>query len=480
MAKDEGKLWHILSLLPPEDWDKLRLFLQSPYFNRSLAVQKMADCYHEAWSAQRSMPEDEAVFSKVYPGESFEKVKMKNLRAALQRKVDDFLAQAAFDRDPLLQAEMQLQKLNQLADNHFFQRYHERATHLATQAPVEESQRQLALYAYADLLEIALVRQPDRGQREMYGSDAYHHAWQFFQVLTLRHLISKANTDAIVGQADSIDKAEAVLPLMLDETAATIPIQLHTFLLQVYRHPEEKVHFEQLLQALSAHASTLGVGDAFYLYTGAINHCIRRINLGDGTLLTTLIGLYKQMDTANLLLTNGKLSTAQFKNMVALALRCQEVAWAESIIARYGKQLENDPNGTAEAFNQGLLCYSKGDFAGAERSFHKVLGQFEDIFYGLDARSILLRVYYETNNAVGMESLAESFKMYVKRNKHIAKAHKDSYLTTAKFFKKLIQIPPFDRPALLQFQSELQTAAFASSSKQWLLAKVAQLLAPSD
>ncbi|HEX2900301.1 MAG TPA: hypothetical protein VHS96_11340 [Bacteroidia bacterium] len=476
MAKDEGKLANLLALLPEQDWERLRLFLNSPYFNRSAAVRALLEVHWETWANQADFPEDEKLFAGIFPNAAFDAVKLKNLRAALQRKLDDFFAQSAFEQDELLQHQMQLRKLSALAAHHYFPRYHQKALTVAESSFQDEQQRQLALMHFAELQEGASPQSQSRGQSPQ-ASLSYHHAWQFFQLKTLMYLVWQYNAGAIMGQGADTHHAEAILPLIAVGQGALPAVRLYRQLLQVFQEPDESAHFQQLRQLLQAEAAGLAASDALSLYTGAINHCIRRVNRGEVAFLDTMLTLYKEMDQRGLLLVNGKLSAAQLKNMVMLAIRCQQLDWAEDWVGRYGKLLENDPHGTAEAFNQGMLQYARGDFEGAERWFHKVLIQFQDVFYGLDARSVLLQIYYETGNVVGMESLSESFKMFVKRNKRIAKAHKEGYLATARFFRKLIQIHPWEVDALKKLQAEIVATAFASSSKRWLLDKVGQLLA---
>lgn len=476
MGKDSGKLARLLALLPEQDWEQFRLYLDSPYFNRSLAVRALMECHAAAQSQGMPLPTDRELFARVHGEAPFDPVKLKNLRAALQRKLEGYLAQASLDGDVLLQQQLQVRKLGHLDAAHYLPRYHQRAVAMARDMVQDEERRQLALFHLAELLETAQLRHPDRSQDEVHASTAYHHAWQFFQLRTLKHLVKLANAGAMVGQDVDTQQAEAILALIPAEPVALPTVQLYRDMLDVFRNPHARQHFDRLHGRLQALAPALAPEDALDIYTGAINHCIRRINLGETAFLPTLLALYQEMDRNDLLLVRGRLPAAQFKNMVALALRCQDQEWAGSLIQRYSDHLDQDPHGTARAFTLGMLHFSQGDYDAAERAFHQVLDQFEDIFYGLDARSFLLRIYYETGNAVGMESLAESFKMYVKRNKRIAKAHKDSYLTTARLFKKLIQLQPWDRSALLQLRAEITAAAFASSSKQWLLGKVAELL----
>ena len=161
---------------------------------------------------------------------------------------------------------------------------------------------------------------------------------------------------------------------------------------------------------------------------------------------------------------------------MSLGLRCGDFEWVQAMIDRYGAAVADDAQGNAAAFNQGALYFYKNEFEAAERMLNKVLGSYDDVFYGLDARAYLLRVHYETGNVLGMESLAESFKMFLKRNKHIPKVHRDSHLLATNFFRRLIKIPIYDKRKLSALAKTIGSCEFSGGSKRWLLGKIAVLL----
>lgn len=471
MSKEDGKLVGLLGLVDAAAWERLRIFMQSPWFNRSAAVRSLLELHYAAANGSASLQADEALFAEIFPQTDFDPVKWKNLRAALQRKLDQFFAQEALSRDEDLQRRLQLRHLNALSERKYFPKYHQKALEGILAAEIEEEQRQLNLFHIAEEWETAQFRLDDRSQ----STDAdgpYRHAWQFFQLQTLRFLVRKANRGAMVGEVADTAQAEMILP-MIDASPQALPaVQLYRTLLDVFRQPTAQQAFDRLQAQLKDLGPALAPPDASDIFTGAINHCIRRINAGESGFATTLLALYKDMDALGLLLLHGRLPASQFKNMVGLALRFHEFDWTQAIIDRYASRLDQDPFGNAEAFSRGMLHFAKSDFQEAERCFNLVLRQFEDVFYGLDARSYLLRIYYETDNWLGLESLAESFKMYLRRNKRIPKAHRQSYLQTVRFFSKLSKIQDWKAAEFTKLKQEIERTAFAAISKQWLLDKI--------
>ena len=89
MGKDDGKLGRMLSMVDAETWAQFRIFLQSPWFNRSASIRELAERMQADLLKQENPLSDEALFEALYPGERFDPTKLKNLRAGLQRKLDD-------------------------------------------------------------------------------------------------------------------------------------------------------------------------------------------------------------------------------------------------------------------------------------------------------------------------------------------------------------------------------------------------------
>ena len=117
-----------------------------------------------------------------------------------------------------------------------------------------------------------------------------------------------------------------------------------------------------------------------------------------------------------------------------------------------------DHAGNALAYNRGVLAFHQKYFDQAEKHFNIVLNDYEDLFYGCDARLWLLKVYYDTGNAIGLESMMESFRMFLQRHKTLGKPHKDRYLTFINYLRRIMNIPPKDTHRMRVLWEELNGA----------------------
>jgi len=125
--------------------------------------------------------------------------------------------------------------------------------------------------------------------------------------------------------------------------------------------------------------------------------------------------------------------------MDTFGLAAKKLAWTKSFIAEYGKFLK-------EAEKEDILCISNSQLAFEEENFNESLQylltvKFHNIFYGLRARAIQLKCYYE----LGLDyeepffSLIKSFSDFMRRNNFSVQLQK-GVLNYISFTKKLYLI----------------------------------------
>jgi len=97
--------------------------------------------------------------------------------------------------------------------------------------------------------------------------------------------------------------------------------------------------------------------------------------------------------------------------------------------------------------------------------------EYDDPFYALDSRSLLMKIYFELGEYEVLRSLCESFKIYLKRNKTISEAHINNYTGLIKYTLKLIKVKPWQHEKLLDIKSEITTAP-SVYNRSWLLDQI--------
>ena len=123
-------------------------------------------------------------------------------------------------------------------------------------------------------------------------------------------------------------------------------------------------------------------------------------------------------------MNHGDFSPWEYKNIVTLGLRLQEEKWVREFIRKYLNFLPVDERANALTYNSAMLSY-----------YHKNT----DLYYQLDARSILLKVYFELDDVETMLHHISAFKIFIRRNKLVSAYQKEIYLNFIRYTLKIFR-----------------------------------------
>ena len=155
--------------------------------------------------------------------------------------------------------------------------------------------------------------------------------------------------------------------------------------------------------------------------------------------------------------------------MVTISMWVGEFAWAENFIIEYAPFLPADIRENAKKYSLANIYFRQKKHAQVIDLLQNV--EYNDVVYALGAKLILLRTYYETNETLALESLMDSFRIYIRRNKQISKNQKREYNNFLNFVKKLTALNTYDAKAITKFR-ELVTESSSNMPKKWLLEKI--------
>ncbi|MBC7775605.1 MAG: hypothetical protein H7246_09215, partial [Phycisphaerae bacterium] len=168
----------------------------------------------------------------------------------------------------------------------------------------------------------------------------------------------------------------------------------------------------------------------------------------------------------NNVMENNVITRYTFGNAVAFALKIGEFDWAEQFIEKFQHYLEEKERNSIVNFNQSRVFFEKGDYAHAQQ----LLTQFEydDMLFNIIAKTMLLKIYYETDEYDAFESLLESTRTYLQRKAALDATRKASYKNMISLMKKLLQINIFSKTQKETFR-ELVQKTNPLAERDWFL-----------
>ena len=244
---------------------------------------------------------------------------------------------------------------------------------------------------------------------------------------------------------------------------------------QVYYHcfkimqSGEAAHFHALKALLAEHDGLLPQQELRDVYLVAINFCIKKLNAGARAFIREALDLYRAGLERNVIPDNGILSKATYQNILLLALALEEWAWARDFLENYRARLPSAERHNTYHFNLALYFFRKKDYRAAQDILRRVA--FRDVFHNLDARRMLVRIYYDTGAHTALDSLLHSFRIYLQRHRNIG-YHRDLNANFVRMVQRLVRLEPGDAAARAKLEHRVATERFLAE-REWLLEQVA-------
>jgi hypothetical protein len=222
--------------------------------------------------------------------------------------------------------------------------------------------------------------------------------------------------------------------------------------------------FQAFKTLLLQHETLFSAATLKEIYIHAINCCIKRLNSGQQAYRREVFEVFRKGLQLNVLLEDGFLSRYTYNNIAMAGVGLQEFEWVEKFLYDFKPKIEEKFR--ESTFNHTLAMYyfKKPDYTNAMRLLQQV--EFTDVLHNLDARRMLLLIYYELQEWTALDAHLMTFKTYLQRQKDLG-YHKENYLNLIRFTQKLVSLD-YDKKTFL---AEIE-ATEALVERAWLVGKV--------
>jgi hypothetical protein len=474
---NNNKLYNILSELGKVEQNRLRKYIYSPYFNANEILGSFYTIIisHFNENKKTAQLKKELVWKLIYPKEAFNDSKFRKLCSDLIKLVEGFLAQQVYDKNEMQQSIYLLEAIQHEKIEPLYKTSKTAAETLALRQHIRPASYYQYLYQMEinvyELEETDLKRSEKSNIEEIINNlDNFYLAEK---IKWYNSFLSRKNTVSYEYNVLFINEIIDHLQKNNDNLLPAVKINYLVLLTKLKQ--EDESHFFNLKNELALEGNKFPPNELYSFYLGALNYCISKINQGNQSFLREYHNLYTYLLENGIIFRaskDGTLSPWSFKNIVLAALRLGEYEWIEKFIQTYKDRLPIEFRGNAVSYNLAQVYFYQKKYDKAKALLQEV--EYVDVAYNLDAKSMLMAIYFELDEDDSLISLMDSFKVYLSRHKDIPDQRKDLYLGLIKFIKRLMKLLPEDIKSINQLHEEIE-ATEGVASKKWLLEKLEEL-----
>jgi hypothetical protein len=130
--------------------------------------------------------------------------------------------------------------------------------------------------------------------------------------------------------------------------------------------------------------------------------------------------------------------------------------------------LEKKYRKSSFSFNLARLEYAPKNYAVVMDLLQK--SNYRDLLANLGAKTLLLKVYFETEEFDLLHSHLDAMKNYIRR-KHVIGYHRKNYMNIVKFAQLLILLHPFDLEEKRQLRARIEKEEILTE-QEWFLEQI--------
>lgn len=480
---EKSKLITALKGLKSTEYRLFCEFVHSPFFNKHEKLRLFCDILMDAAPQFKASDiERETVYRQVFPGEPYKYQKLSDLMTYLHRLLEQFMAQLQYEQDDKTQDSYLLEAFRERKLGKHFRRQLKKSSKQvgATHSASEEQ----FLHAYIIETESdQYFTQQESRTKDKSIERKTQNLDLFYFTAKLRNCCEMINRQNIINEQYDImylEETQAYIKKHFASLSTFPPIAIYYEILMTLTHSEVEDHYHHLTQLLQQHSSHFAQEELRTLYDYAQNYCIKKINSGKSNYLNEIFKLYQQLLSNGVIFENEQLSQWDYKNIVTVGTRLEEYGWTEEFVNEYKARLDDEVRENAYAYNLASLYYSQERYDQAMQLLQSV--EFTDVYYSLGARSLMLKVYYESDEIEPLYSLFDSFKIYLRRNKVVSEYQYKVHMNLIRMVKRMTDIKLRANTSrketiqrdVMQLKKRIENAS-AITNINWLVGQLDQL-----
>lgn len=482
-------LVRMLSVLDRKQKKQFRAYISCSIYNSSFTLIELFDSIQKL---VLDCPEPKGEFIQIQENLGIAETTLEKSCSKLLRLLTDFVPLLDLNQVHLNNFPILIKMLRELGlESRLIEREYKKQMRKLKSFPESEEKLFVEL-SLGHQMSLVKASEPRSGQGNVFNLQMVRLE-TYYLVSRLKYSCAKLNESRIFKNKNSADQ-EKIDVNRLSMLGGELPLlgqayQKAFFLLKEAGNPLKQVKI--FWSFLGANGSQISLEDRVDLYGYLLNSCFRGLAQGQPENLELVAGIYDSMLKQGLLIQNNNISSGHFKNIVSTRVQAGKLEEARQFIDGYQVYLNSSEKGILVTYTLGLVDFYSQNYSQAISRFLSILADSpKDLFWGLEARNMLWKSYFEGYEELGPEAhnsmlkLYHSFRVFVSRNHLISDYHKSCYLNFIKIFNRLILFEERkqwtgNKENLMELLDETRNYEHVSN-KKWLIKAISKRIEMFD
>lgn len=470
MNEKSNKLISLLASLDKAQLRGCRKLIQSPFFSANNDLHLFFEEITRRLDRNASLHKKEiwhAVLGKKKP---YNDTRFRKFTSDLFKLVVEYLVQESLQEEPELRNYLYLAALERQNPDKLIKGIERNWGEIS----VENKNYEHSSYLYRHLLEYrkySLLNYEHKPYERANVEEISSTLDVYYIVVKLRNAVDSHSRIQTEKHAYNLQLVPEVVNF-LDSTGVYLEhpvVAVHYYMYKMLTDADGHDAYYHYKEIILTHTDTLAGERAYELFQPALNYCRRRINEGINDFLGEYMEIYRYALERDLAHDGVFLDPLQFRNTILIALRYGDYNWTEHYIEKYQHKLPPNQRLNAVNYNSATLYFYQKNYGKALEFLRDV--EYENTTYNLNAKTMLLAIYYETDADTALDSLFDSITAYLNRHKELPVSAQKAFGNLVSFTRRLTRLYPGDKKALEQLKKDLSEKKYVASLP-WLEEKI--------
>ncbi|MBK6903677.1 MAG: hypothetical protein IPH04_12970 [Saprospirales bacterium] len=468
----QSKLLDLLRTLSGRQTARMEEYLASPYFNKNeelLSFYRFLKGFSPEYSHEDL--DKKVLLKKGIAGLTLDAKRLAYWMSDLLKLTEGFLTVETLLEDP------------HLNNRTLLEIYFKKGLTKHYNGIMEKAERQLEEYPFRNaefyywqfqLRQLEYIHS-DQSQRTYnpHLQDAANALDAFYLVEKLRLSCAMINLVQLLNVDYDLRWTQEVLKIAEGSPDFQTPaIRVYLALFRMLEHPEQPDFYFQAKEQLWAHTGKFDKAELSTLSGALFNFSSRRINrYNDAFFWKEYLEVGKFLLREELILDEGRLSPWLYKNLVSAGLQLGDTEWTHGFIIQYRHRLPESYQEPLYEYNLAHYYYHLRQYDEAQLTLMQV--EFKDVFLALSTRSLLVKIFYETDQTELLFSHLEAFRIFLLRNKLLPESNRRQVQQFIDMTRKLAKIEKHEAKKIGEVEAQLPDASLILH-RDWLLEKISE------